>query len=152
APEDAFLHLPYDQQKQWDFGMAVLRDFGYDFNRGRQDLSAHPFTTSFSISDVRLTTRINETFLPSGPFGTMHECGHGLYEQGIDPALDRTPLADGTSLGMHESQSRLWENLIGRSRAFWEHYYPLLKSTFPDQLGDVPLDAFYRAINRVEPS
>lgn len=152
APEDAFLHLPYDQQKQWDFGMAVLRDFGYDFNRGRQDLSAHPFTTSFSISDVRLTTRINETFLPSGLFGTMHECGHGLYEQGIDPALDRTPLADGTSLGMHESQSRLWENLIGRSRAFWEHYYPLLKSTFPDQLGDVPLDAFYRAINRVEPS
>ncbi|NBC16524.1 MAG: carboxypeptidase M32 [Bacteroidetes bacterium] len=152
APPDDVLHRHYDADQQWDFGMQVLRDFGYDFERGRQDLSTHPFTTSFSVSDVRLTTRVNEQFLPAALFGTLHECGHGLYEQGIDPALDRTPLADGTSLGMHESQSRLWENLVGRSRAFWSHYYPTLQTTFPEQLGDVALDAFYRAINRVEPS
>lgn len=151
-PDDRFLHQPFDTQAQWDFGMGVLSDFGYDFNRGRQDLSAHPFTTSFSITDVRLTTRVNETFLPSALFGTLHECGHGLYEQGIDPRLDRTPLADGTSLGMHESQSRLWENLVGRSRPFWQHYYPSLRERFPAQLRGVSLDAFYRAINKVEPS
>jgi carboxypeptidase Taq len=151
-PPDDVLHQSYDADQQWDFGMQVLRDFGYDFERGRQDLSTHPFTTSFSISDVRLTTRVNERFLPAALFGTLHECGHGLYEQGIDPALDRTPLADGTSLGMHESQSRLWENLVGRSRAFWSRNYPALQAIFPDQLGDVSLDAFYRAINKVAPS
>ena len=151
-PQDDVLHRAFDEDAQWDFGMEVLRDFGYDFERGRQDLSAHPFTTSFSVSDVRLTTRVNEHFLPAALFGTLHECGHGLYEQGVDPALDRTPLADGTSLGMHESQSRLWENLVGRSRAFWTHYYPKLQAAFPEQLGDVALDAFYRAINKVEPS
>ena len=100
----------------------------------------------------RLTTRVNETFFPTGFFGTLHEAGHGLYEQGIDLKLDRTPLADGTSLGMHESQSRLWENLVGRSRPFWEHYFPKLKHTFPDQLKDVTLDMFYRAINKVNRS
>lgn len=151
-PPDDVLRRHYEEGKQWDFGMTVLKDFGYDFERGRQDVSTHPFTTSFSVSDVRLTTRVNEQFLPAALFGTLHECGHGLYEQGVDPALDRTPLADGTSLGMHESQSRLWENLVGRSRAFWSHYYPTLQVTFPDQLGGVSLDAFYRAINRVEPS
>jgi carboxypeptidase Taq len=152
VPDDRFLYQPYDTQKQWDFGMAVLRDLGYDFDRGRQDLSAHPFTTSFSINDVRLTTRVAENFVPTSLFGTIHEAGHGLYEQGIDPSLDRTPLANGTSLGMHESQSRLWENMVGRSRAFWQHYYPRLQELFPAPLAPVSLDAFYRGINKVAPS
>lgn len=151
-PADPFLHIKYDHQKQWDFGLEVIRDFGYDFSRGRQDLSAHPFTTSFSITDVRLTTRVNESFFPTALFGTLHEAGHGLYEQGVALELDRTPLAEGTSLGMHESQSRLWENLVGRSRPFWEHYYPKLQATFPAQLGSVSLDAFYPALNKVSPS
>ena len=151
-PESSFLHGTFDRQVQWDFGMAVLKDFGYDFNRGRQDISTHPFTTSFSITDVRLTTRIDEQFLPSGLSGTLHECGHGLYEQGIALDLDRTPLADGTSLGMHESQSRLWENLVGLSRPFWQHYYPRLQARFPEQLAGVSVDAFYRGVNKVAPS
>ncbi len=151
-PDNRVLHQPFDKQKQWDFGLEVIKDFGYDFEHGRQDLSTHPFTTSFSITDVRLTTRVDERYLPPALFGTLHECGHGLYEQGIDPALDRTPLADGTSLGMHESQSRLWENLVGRSRAFWQCYYPRLQAVFPGQLADVSLEAFYRGINKVEPS
>ena len=151
-PDDACLHLHYDHQKQWEFGIDVIRDFGYDFNCGRQDLSAHPFTTSFSITDVRLTTRVSENFLPSALFGTLHEAGHGLYEQGVDRSLDRTLLAEGTSLGMHESQSRLWENLVGRSRVFWNRYYPKLQNVFPEQLGSVSLDTFYKAINRVNPS
>src|SRR5690606_4327973 len=117
--DDAALRRHFDAKKQWDFGMGVLRDTGYDLTRGRQDLSAHPFTTTFSITAVRLTTRVDEHFFPTAFFGTLHEAGHGLYEQGIDPALERTPLAEGTSLGMHESQSRLWENLVGRSRPFW---------------------------------
>ncbi len=151
-PEDPFLHIKYDHQKQWDFGLYVIRDFGYNFDRGRQDLSAHPFTTSFSITDVRLTTRVNEEFFPTALFGTLHEAGHGLYEQGVDLALDRTPLAEGTSLGMHESQSRLWENLVGRSKPFWQHYYPKLQATFPAQLGNISLDQFYPALNKVTPS
>ncbi len=150
--DDGLMTLSYDTGRQWDFGMAVLRDIGYDFSRGRQDLSAHPFTTSFSITDVRLTTRVNERFLPSALFGTLHEAGHGLYEQGVAPAFDRSPLAEGASLGMHESQSRLWENLVGRSEAFWRRYYPKLQKVFPDQLGGVEMSAFYRSINRVAPS
>jgi carboxypeptidase Taq len=151
-PDDSFLHAAYPTEAQWAFGMAVLRNVGYDFSRGRQDLSTHPFSTSFSVNDVRITTRVQEDFLPAALFGSLHEAGHALYEQGIDQDLDRTPLASGTSLGMHESQSRLWENQVGRSRPFWKHYYPRLQSAFPDQLGAVDLGAFYRAINRVAPS
>ena len=151
-PDDSFLKREFDEQKQWDFGLMIIKDFGYDFEAGRQDRSAHPFTTSFSVHDVRITTRIQKDFLPTGLFGTLHECGHALYDQGIDPQLERTPLASGASLGVHESQSRLWENLVGRSRPFWEHYYPKLQETFPAQLKDVELERFYRAINRVEPS
>ena len=150
--DSSCLHRHFDRQKQWDFGMRVLRDVGYDFERGRQDVSAHPFTTSFSLNDVRITTRVQENFFPSAFFATLHEAGHALYEQGIDPSLDRTPLADGTSLGIHESQSRLWENMVGRSRPFWQHYFPALQATFPDALGDVERESFYRALNRVEPS
>ncbi len=150
--EDGFLYLDYDEQKQWDFGVEVVTRFGYDWQRGRQDKSAHPFTISFGMNDVRITTRIHRNNLTAGLFSTMHEGGHALYEQGIDPALDRTPLAGSASLAVHESQSRLWENLVGRSRAFWEHFYPRLQEIFPTQLGNVSLDAFYKGINKVQPS
>ena len=152
AVEFPFLSGSFEDESQWSFGVGLMRDFGFDFERGRQDRSAHPFTTSFSVTDVRLTTRIQEDFLPAGLFGTLHECGHGLYEQGVAADLDRTPLAGGASLGMHESQSRLWEILVGRSRPFWEHYYPRLESRFPAQLGGIDVDTFYRAINGVRPS
>lgn len=152
AVDDSVLHLAYDEQKQWDFGVEVIKDFGFDFTRGRQDKSVHPFTTAFSISDVRLTTRIDPNYLPTALFGTLHECGHGLYEQGVSLSLERSSLDDGTSLGIHESQSRLWENLVGRSREFWYHYFSRLQGVFPDQLADVGREDFYRAVNRVEPS
>ncbi len=150
--DDAFLHQPFDVQKQWDFGVEVVTKFGYDWQRGRQDKSPHPFTTNFSIHDVRITTRFMENFLPSALFGTMHEAGHAMYEQGINPAYERTPLASGASLAIHESQSRLWENLVGRSLPFWEHFYPRLQAYFPAQLENVDLMTFYRGINKVQPS
>lgn len=152
APEGSVLRRHYPAALQEQFGLEVVSDLGFDFTRGRQDLSAHPFTTRFSINDVRLTTRINEAFFAPAFFGTLHEAGHGLYEQGIDPRLERTPLATGTSLGMHESQSRLWENLVGRSRAFWAHYLPQLKHHFGSVLEGIDKETFYRAINRVQPS
>ena len=151
-PRSEFLCEAYDPKLQWEFGMQVLRKVGFDLTRGRQDVSAHPFCTSFSIHDVRITTRLRDCYLPTALFGTLHEAGHALYEQGIDPVLENTPLADGTSLGMHESQSRLWENQVGRSRPFWEHFYAELQRTFVAQLGGVCVDTFYRAINRVAPS
>ena len=125
---------------------------GYDFNRGRQDKTHHPFMTKFGPGDVRITTRIDENDLSGGLFSTIHEAGHALYEQGIDPAYDGTPLDTGTSAGVHESQSRLWENIVGRSARFWQYYYPKLATAFPEQLGDVSEEAFYRAINKVQPS
>jgi carboxypeptidase Taq len=134
------------------FGVEVVRRFGYDFQRGRQDLTRHPFMTKFSHGDVRITTRWNEEDLTDSLFSTLHECGHALYEQGIDPSYEGTPLSYGASAGVHESQSRLWENFVGRSREFWEHFYPRLQAASPDQLRDVPLDVFYRAVNRVERS
>jgi carboxypeptidase Taq len=148
----AILHQHYPEIAQHDFGVEVIRQIGYDFDRGRQDISPHPFTTNFSIGDVRITTRFNEYDLNEGLFSTLHECGHAVYEQGIDPLLEGTPLAQGTSAGVHESQSRLWENLVGRGRNFWQHYYPQLQACFPEQLGNVAMEEFYRAINKVERS
>jgi len=130
----------------------VITKYGYDWQRGRQDKSPHPFTTSFSISDVRITTRVDRNYLPMALFGTLHECGHGLYELGINRAYERTPLANGASLALHESQSRTYENLVGRSLPFWEHFYPRLQEIFPAQLGNVDLETFYEGINKVEPS
>jgi len=135
-----------------DFGLEVIKRYGYDLQRGREDKAPHPLTISFSIGDVRITTRVREDYLGDALFSTLHEAGHGMYEQGIDPSLDGTPLASGTSSGVHESQSRLWENVVGRSRGFWEYYYPRLQEYFPEQLKSVSLDAFYRAINKVRPS
>jgi carboxypeptidase Taq len=149
---DAVLHRAFDVERQWAFGVEVIRKLGFDFDAGRQDKSVHPFTTSFGVRDVRITTRIDPAFLSTALFGTIHECGHALYEQGIDVRLDRTPLATGTSMALHESQSRMWENCVGRGRPFWVAFYPRLKKLFPESLGDVGLDDFYRAINTVEPS
>jgi carboxypeptidase Taq len=150
--DDAFLTQDFDTHKQWDFGVEVMRKIGFDFDRGRQDTSAHPFTTSFGIGDVRITTRIEPRQWGSGFFSTIHETGHALYEQGFARSLIRTPLASGASYAIHESQSRMWENLVGRSRDFWTYFYPRLQAAFPTQFGSVSLDAFYRAINKVSPS
>ncbi len=142
----------FPQDKQRAFGEKIIRQFGYDFDRGRQDLTHHPFATKFSIGDVRITTRFDEHNLGDGLFSTLHESGHAMYEQGVDPGYEGTPLDGGTSAGVHESQSRTWENLVGRSRAFWTHYYPELQATFPEQLNTVSLDTFYRAVNSVKRS
>jgi carboxypeptidase Taq len=150
--EKSFLFLDYPEKAQLDFGVEVISKFGYDWNHGRQDKSVHPFTTGFGLNDVRITTRFNTKFLPTAMFGTMHECGHALYELGIAKKYNRTPLGAGASMAVHESQSRLWENLVGRSRAFWKHFYPRLQELFPSQLGNVTAEMFYKAVNAVEPS
>jgi carboxypeptidase Taq len=150
--DDSFLRQNYDEQKQWDFGVEVISEFGYDWKRGRQDKATHPFTQSMGVGDVRITTRFLDDYGASALFSTMHECGHALYGQGVSPDLDRTPLGKGASLSIHESQSRMYENLIGRSHSFWVHFYPRLQSYFPSQLGNVDLETFYKGINKVEPS
>lgn len=150
--DDGFLHQEFDEQEQWEFSVEVISRFGYDWNHGRHDKSAHPFTISFGIDDVRITTRVQAKKFNTAIYSSIHECGHALYEAGIDPALARTPLEIGTSLAFHESQSRMYENLIGHSRAFLDFFYPKLRERFPDQLGSVDIETFYRAINRVEPS
>jgi carboxypeptidase Taq len=147
----ACLEGEFDEAQQLEFGLAVLGRMGFDFERGRQDRSAHPFTTSFSRNDVRITTRFDRRQLASALFGSMHEGGHALYEQGIAAAYARGALGRAASLGIHESQSRLWENVVGRSRAFWRRFYPELQQRFPP-LAAVPVETFYRAINVVHPS
>jgi carboxypeptidase Taq len=152
AADDGCLRGSFGEPAQLDFGVSVIKRIGYDFDRGRLDKTVHPFCTRLSTGDVRITTRVEESDVRQALFSTLHEAGHALYEQGVDPALEGTPLGRGASVGVHESQSRLWENVVGRGRSFWQHFYPLLQSTFPDQLSKVPAEAFYRAINRVERS
>jgi len=146
------LRRDFDESAQLAFGEGVIRKFGFDFTRGRQDRAVHPFCTTISHGDVRITTRFERNFLSPALFGTMHETGHALYEQGVKAEFDGNILFGGTSLGIHESQSRLWENLVGRSMPFWERFYPDLLSAFPGVLDDVALPDFYRAINKVEPT
>jgi len=134
------------------FGVKVVEACGYDFERGRLDLTAHPFTTKFSLGDVRITTRVSKTDALDAVFTMLHEAGHALYQQGVRSELDGTPLASIASFSVDESQSRLWENLVGRGRAFWEHFYPRLQEALPRQFAGVDLNTFYRAINCVEPS
>ena len=150
--DDSCLHQTYPEEQQLMFGIDAIKRFGYDFERGRQDKTHHPFMTKFSLGDVRITTRSKEDDLGDALFSTMHEAGHGMYEQGIRMEFDGTPLANGTSSGVHESQSRLWENIVGRSKRFWNCFYPKLQAEFTDQLGSVSLETFYRAINKVEKS
>jgi len=150
--DDSFLFQEYDEQKQWSFGVDVITKYGYDWNRGRQDKAVHPFTSNFGRTDVRITTRVYPDYVGSALFSTMHECGHALYELGSSPDYERTALAGASSLAIHESQSRMYENLIGRSLPFWEHFYPKLQDFFPSQLGNIGLEKFYKGINKVAPS
>jgi carboxypeptidase Taq len=150
--DDSCLHVGFDEAPQLAFALAVAERFGYDLDRGRLDKTHHPFCTTFAHGDVRITTRVRLDDIGDALFSTLHETGHALYEQGVGADLEGTPLGHGASAGVHESQSRLWENLVGRSRGFWHHYYPRLQETFPGQLGSVRLDTFYRAINKVTPS
>jgi carboxypeptidase Taq len=152
VPDDGCLRGSFGEPAQLDFGLSVVKRIGYDFDRGRLDKTVHPFCTRLSAGDVRITTRVYESDIRQALFSTLHEAGHALYEQGVDPALEGTPLGRGASIGVHESQSRLWENVVGRGRNFWQHFYPLLQRAFPDQLSKVPSETFYRAINRVEQS
>jgi carboxypeptidase Taq len=149
--EADFLFQPFPADKQEAFAKRVLATFGFEEGSYRLDPTVHPFCTSFSIRDVRMTTRYDEVGLHS-LWSTMHEAGHAHYAHGIAPSLERTPLAGSPSLGLNESQSRTWENLVGRSRPFWSHWYEPLQATYPAELGDVDLDTFVTAINRAEPS
>jgi carboxypeptidase Taq len=150
--DDTFLRTPYAEADMLAFAVEVITAFGFDWTRGRQDKSLHPFATSIGADDVRITTRWVDDMPLGMLFGTMHETGHALYEQGVKREHHRSALEGGASLGVHESQSRLWENLVGRSLPFWEHFYPRLQARFPSQLGAIALDRFYRAINKVQPS
>jgi len=149
--DDSILRRPYDIEKQREFATKMITAYGFDFSRGYQAISVHPFCTHFSSNDVRITTRFEPSFLNPALFGMMHEAGHGMYEQGIGQNLEGTPLASGTSLGVHESQSRMWENLVGRSKGFWSWALPQLKEVFP-HLESVDLNTFYKAINKSAPS
>ena len=150
--ENGFIkqHYPFEDQRR--FGDYISRLMGYNFNQGRVDLAAHPFTTSFGHHDVRITTRFLKDDGMSALFSTMHETGHALYDQGIGQRYHGTSLGSAASLGTHESQSRLWENLVGRSRDFWQFCYPIMQMLFPEYLGNVSLEQFYRGINQVKPS
>lgn len=147
-----FLEQEFDLEEQWRMSIELLKAIGYDFNRGRQDKVPHPFTTTFSVNDVRVTNRFFPNQLWTGIFGALHEGGHALYNQGYDPRYDRSFLAGGASLGIHESQSRMWENLVGRSLSFWRYWLPLFQKAFPAQLESVSVEDFYRAVNIVQPS
>jgi carboxypeptidase Taq len=153
APDTSFLAGDFPAHMQLEFSERVIRDLGFDMQAGRQDESAHPFTSGAGPYDVRLTTRIVDGDPRGSLMGTIHETGHGLYEQGlVGERIERTFAGMAPSLGLHESQSRLWENQIGRSRAFWEHYYPAYRDAFPDALAGVELEQWLRAINLVQPS
>ena len=150
--DDSFLlqHFPKDQQ--WNWGMHLIRNLHFDFEKGRQDKSEHPFSTSFSPQDVRITTRIDENDFGNMTWSCIHETGHALYEQGLPVEYYGLPLGEACSYSIHESQSRLWENNVGRSKIFWQHFYPQLEQHFPDQLKAVSLEQFYKGINKVQSS
>ena len=152
APDDSFLYLDYDADAQLAFCRRLTEAMGFDYTHGRLDLSTHPFTTDFGLDDVRITTRVRRREPANCIFSCIHECGHAMYQQGISPKYAGTPLSDGASLAFHESQSRFWENILGRSPEFWRNFYPDLVRTFPANLKDIPLEAFLKAVNRVRPS
>ncbi|TDF99539.1 carboxypeptidase M32 [Paenibacillus piri] len=151
-PESGFLRQNFEKDKQKAFSLYILKQMGYDFEAGRLDETVHPFATGLNPGDVRITTRYLPDDVNSALFGTIHEGGHALYEQNISPELIGTPLCTGTSMGIHESQSRFWENMIGRSRPFWNRYYRDLQANYPGQFDRVAVEDFYRATNEVKPS
>jgi carboxypeptidase Taq len=150
--DDSSLHGDFPIEKQRAIALEVLERFGFDHESWRLDPTVHPFAMSAGTSDIRLTTRYDETDLGVSLFASIHEFGHGFYEAGVDPAMERTSLSSVTSMSLHESQSRMWENLVGRGLPMWRFFYPRLQATFPEQFGDVDLDEFYGAINKVQPS
>lgn len=151
-PNRSFLDQQFEISKQKQFSLSILKQMQYDFEAGRLDETVHPFATALNPGDVRITTRYLLNDITSALFGTIHEGGHALYEQNISKELVGTNLCTGTSMGIHESQSRFWENVIGRSKGFWDRYYGELQSTFSGQIDEVDVDSFYRAINHIEPS
>jgi carboxypeptidase Taq len=150
--DNSFLHQHFDKDSQWRFGMEILKQMHFDFEAGRQDISEHPFTINFNNADVRITTRIDEKDLGNMAWSCIHEGGHALYEQGLPAEEYGLPLGEYCSLSIHESQSRLWENCVGRGLAFWQHNMPLLKKKFPKQFKEIDTVQFYKGINRVQPS
>lgn len=150
--DNSFIKQNYNKDYQEKFGKYVISRFGYDWNRGRLDVTAHPFTTGFGLGDIRITTRYLDNDGSSSLFGTMHESGHAMYSQGLAKKYARTALDEASSLAFHESQSRMWENLIGRSKEFWSYFYPTFQMLFPEHLNGVDLKTFYKGINKVEPS
>lgn len=149
---DAMMYQPFDKDKQWEFGIEILRQMGYDMEAGRQDLSSHPFTTNFSATDVRVTTRMDENNLSEMLWSTIHEGGHALYEQGLKDEYYGLPTGSYLTLGIHESQSRLWENNVGRSLNFWQGNFGRLQEIFPKQLTQYTAQDFFKAMNKVQPS
>lgn len=151
-PNVAILQREYPVDRQRLFAEQAAAAVGFDFQRGRIDVTAHPFCSGIGPGDTRVTTRFNPRFFNEAFFGVLHEVGHALYEQGLDPDQFGLPMGEAVSLGVHESQSRLWENGVGRSHAFWERFFPTLRGTFPQALADVSLDDFHSAVNAVSPS
>ena len=152
SPDFVALNGPFDTEKQWQFGITLLKKMGYDFEKGRQDKSLHPFTIGNHPHDSRITTRLDEKDLMEALSSSVHEGGHALYEQGLLAQFFGTPLCQSSSLGIHESQSRLWENYVCKSEGFWQGHYPELQRLFPKQLGIVSCTDFYHSINQVKPS
>lgn len=150
--DDSFLHHHFPKDQQWAWGMELIKGLGFDFSKGRQDVSEHPFSTSFGATDVRITTRIDENDFGNMNWSCIHEVGHALYEQGLPDDQYGLPGGEAASYSIHESQSRLWENNVGRSLSFWTHWYPVLQQHFPQQLGGVDVNRFYKGINKVQPS
>lgn len=150
--DDSFLHQHFEKDMQWKAGLEILKRMHFDFEAGRQDISEHPFTTSFSSTDVRVTTRVDENNFGNMMWSCIHEGGHALYEQGLPAEEYGLPLGEYCSLSIHESQSRLWENCIGRGKEFWQANYPLLQQSFPQQFNHVAIQQFYKGINKVQPS
>lgn len=150
--DDSFLYQHFPKDEQWKWGLLLIKELGYNMEAGRQDISEHPFSISFNPQDVRITTRVDENDFGNMTWSCIHEVGHALYEQGLPSKYYGLPLGEACSYSIHESQSRLWENNVGRSRTFWNHFYPALQQHFPQQFGAVDLDRFHKGINKVQPS
>lgn len=150
--DDGFLKQHYPKQQQWEWGMHLIKNLNFDFEAGRQDISEHPFSVSFNRNDVRITTRIDENDFGNMTWSCIHETGHALYEQGLPEDEYGLPLGEACSYSIHESQSRLWENNVGRSNLFWQHFYPVLQNYFPNQLKKTSSEDFFKGINKVQPS
>jgi len=152
TPNRQIIARSYPVAAQREFAVSAAKEIGFNFDEGRLDTAAHPFCSGFGPGDTRLTTRYDEHHFPGAFFGTLHEAGHGIYDQGLDRSAFGLPAGSACSLGIHESQSRMWENFVGRSRSFWEHFYRKAQAAFPEALAKTPLSDFHRAINDVQPS